>query len=53
MVELTKSTFTSEEAAELTKRGYEMIEIAECGRDNYWVIAYLPQPNKENKEPSW
>lgn len=53
-VDLTKSTFTAEEAAELERIGYTMAEFTLCGGyTGRWIIAATPQHNKENKEPSW
>lgn len=43
-VDLNKSTFTAEEAVELTQRGYEMIEVATANSPTCWIIGYLPQP---------
>lgn len=53
-VDINKSTFTAEEAAELERMGYAMAEVTICGEyTGKWVIAATPQHNKENKEPSW
>ena len=53
-VDLTKSTFTAEEAEELERMGYVMADVtALVDSERKWVIAISPQHNKENKEPSW
>lgn len=64
-IDLTKSTFTAEEAAELERMGYETVGVATSDKPAYWLILKSDRRsvfvetfreldgNKENKEPSW